>query len=113
MRRIIEFSSFDTENIFVEILEEGDDSVVKASRYKDRIEKSGKAFEESLKVIKSVIRPLVKELGNVSPWPEEFDIEFGIKMDAQIGSMVSATSGDSNFLVRVKWRTDKQNTAKL
>jgi hypothetical protein len=36
--------------------------------------------------------------------PDEIDIEFGVKLHADLGAIIARTGGEANFQIALRWR---------
>jgi len=66
-------------------------------------QKAKKEFEKALDEIRPVADAIVQKLKDLSSKPDNIGIEFGIKMNAQAGALIAATSVESNFKITISW----------
>lgn len=77
--------------------------VERVARYDEVLYKAKVSFEAAMDNIKPVAETLIGKLKNIAVPPKEIGIEFGIKVSAEAGAIISAISAEANFTVTLKW----------
>jgi hypothetical protein len=86
----------------------------------DEIEPSGyeecgpeRAKIKKLKDIILMITPstefILDKFADMKPLPKEVELEFGIKLNTQVGAVIASTSGEANYKIRLKWDREDIN----
>ena len=104
MKKLVEFSSDGDESILVEVEipedEEGDEEATRDGEVK----KASKSFKKALAAVKPIAETLIEKCTGLSKRPQEIEVEFGIKMNAEAGVVVATTGVEANFKVTLKWK---------
>ena len=107
MKRLIEFQLADGDKIYVEVEETGEGGMVPASRggrsVTDKADKARKTFEDALDKIRPAAATIIGKLRDLHDPPDEIEVEFGLKMNAEFGAVVAATGMEANYKVTLKW----------
>jgi hypothetical protein len=107
-KRLVEYKLDQGEAIFIEVEEtESERSRTPVSRGIESgvPEKATKEFDQALDAIKPVADSIVQKLKSLSSKPDSIGVEFGVKMNAQAGAFIAATSVEANFKVTLSWKT--------
>ena len=105
MRRYIEFPLGDDEFIMVEIDEpEPEGGLVKASRGSEMVEHAQMSFSKALDKVRPVAETIIGKLRKLTDQPDEIEVEFGLKMNAEAGAVVAAAGIEANYTVTLKWK---------
>jgi hypothetical protein len=62
------------------------------------------AFEAAMAKLKPICSAIVKQAKEMVEQPEEFSVEFGIKLNAEAGVVIAKTSAEANLKISVKWK---------
>jgi Trypsin-co-occurring domain 1 len=73
---------------------------------RDIITSTGETFEAALARIQPAATAALGSLRSLQERPEEIEIEFGIRLSAEMGAIVARTAGEANFRVTLRWRSD-------
>ncbi|MCL6449754.1 MAG: hypothetical protein K6T75_00460 [Acetobacteraceae bacterium] len=68
------------------------------------IEDTHKAFDAALGKIRPVAESLVGHLRGMLHAPEEIEVEFGVKMDAEAGVVLARCGMEANLVLTLTWR---------
>jgi hypothetical protein len=61
------------------------------------------ALERLQPMIQAIARATVAKLRDVAECPDDFGVEFGLKMTVDAGLVVAHTSGEANLQVTLRW----------
>jgi hypothetical protein len=67
-------------------------------------------FEDALSHVSHAAQAALRtfrEGADKSAWPDEVEIEFGVKFGAEAGAVIAKTSLEGQFTVKVKWAASK------
>ena len=108
MGNVLQFTSEDGTPLFVEV-EENDFGVENIARGDGSvIVQAASKLEEALDRTRKSLHSLLHMLQEMTP--DEHEIEFGIKLNAEAGVMVAKTAAEGHFAVRMKWSRDRAAT---
>ena len=62
------------------------------------------AFEQALAKLKPMCAAIVRQIRDAVEPPEEIEVEFGVKLSAEAGIILTSTSGEANLKVSVTWK---------
>jgi hypothetical protein len=103
VKRLIAFPTEDGHVIVVEVAEETPPGTVRAARPGEVIERAEETFEAALGAIRWAAEALVTQLRDLSERPDEVNVEFAVKLTAQVGAIITSTGGEANFKVSLTW----------
>jgi len=113
MRTLTSFSLEDNKVIWIEVDEIAVPTKVagesEASRVGDIVTKTTQTFQEAIDSVKPAVDVLIKSLDKISDRPDEIGIEFGLKVNGQVGTVIAASSVEANFKVTLNWKRDEKN----
>jgi len=104
MKHIAQFQITDSDYVIIETVEEGRQGVVAAGRPGELVEKAQVSLEEALHHVLPALKRVTSTLRGLQP--DEFEIEFGIKFNTQVGAMIAAVASEANLTVTVKWNKE-------
>jgi hypothetical protein len=105
VKKIVEYPLESGGYISIEIEEfEPESAISRAGRDERGIpEKAAITFEEALDKIKPAASTILKKFRDLSDKPSEVQVEFGLKMNASVGAIISSGGIEANFKVSLKW----------
>lgn len=111
MKKIVEFQLENlNESVLVEVnLSDERPEESEVSRISDLTQKASQSFQNALSIAKPVAETIISKLGHLSQRPDEVEVEFGLKLTANAGAIISSTGVDANFRVTLKWKPEKEN----
>jgi hypothetical protein len=96
--------------IFFEIHTNDQAGLREVSSVKEKLTESLDAFEKALEVITAVAEGTVNKIKqfdqNIAP--DEFELQFGIKLSAEYGAVLAATSGEAQLSVKMTYKHEKR-----
>lgn len=96
---MIEVPLDDGEHIFVEV--DDDAGVVKAGRPGEVAAKAAQSLESALESVAPTARAVLAKVREAGP--QQVTVEFGVKLSAEAGAVITRTSGECNFKVTLRW----------
>lgn len=66
------------------------------------------SFEKALAEVRDAASSALGQFRSMARQPDEVEIKFGIKLDAQAGAVIAKTGIQGHFEVKLKWRRDEQ-----
>ncbi len=104
MKRLIEYQLADGSPIWVEVDEPDRGGVKPAARSGEVVEKAKQTFNEALGKVKPIAETIIIELRNLSDSPDEVEVKFGLKMNAEAGAIIAAAGVEANYEITLKWK---------
>jgi hypothetical protein len=111
MTSLIEFPLDGDGVIWVEVDEpEAEGGTVRAGRLGDMFKKvqAKVTFDEALNQVCTSTERLISRLRNLSDQPNEIEVVFGFKMNAEIGASIAKASSEANYTITMKWQREAQ-----
>jgi Trypsin-co-occurring domain 1 len=106
MKRYVDFPLEGGEKFRVEV--SGDEERVTRGDPKDVIEPASVAFDAALAKLQPICSAIVRQARGLVDQPEEFSVEFGVKLSAEAGVVIASTAAEANLKVRVEWKRKEQ-----
>jgi len=106
MKHLIVFDLEDGHSLTVEVDEPEDEyggGVLGVDMPGQVLAKARQSFEQSLETIKPAAVAIVKKLRSLAESPDEIQVEFGIKLNAEAGAVVASSGVEANFTITLKW----------
>ena len=116
MSRLAKFVLPDGSSIVAEV----DDAAVDSSRImrggavasSEIVVKANESFESALDRVRWAAEGLLDRLTSLTRPPDEVEVEFGVKLNAETGAVIAKASTEANFKVNLKWtRASANHTA--
>lgn len=104
-RRIEEMEIPGEGTVFVEVEDRSvleDMSALDRKEVKRRLQS---AFADVTSLIRSLAKGLVREIRELEQevGPKEFTIEFGVKLDTEVGAVLASSKTGASLMVKLKW----------
>jgi hypothetical protein len=103
MKQLIEFDSETGITILVEVDEPEPDNVIHAGQPSEVVRKATQTFETALDAIKPIATVIVTKLRSLSDPPREMEVEFGLKLHAEVGVVLALVGAEAHYKVTLKW----------
>ena len=71
--------------------------------------KANATFETALERIRSASESMLNRLTSLAQPPDELEIEFGVKLNAETGAVIAKAATEANFTIHMKWTSAKAN----
>lgn len=68
--------------------------------------KSAQALGQAMGTIQALANRTTETLAKLPNPPSSFELEFGLKMDAEAGALVSKSAEEGNLRVKLMWKPD-------
>ena len=72
----------------------------------DLTQKSAEALNQAMGTIKTMAKRTLETIDTLANKPTEVEVEFGIKVNAEAGAIISKVGGEGNIKVKLKWTRD-------
>ena len=105
MKHLVEFDLEDGGSIIVEVEEREAGGMVPVSRGSEKMmEKASQTFEAALDKVRPAAQTIIKKLRALHDPPDEVEVEFGLKMNAEAGAVVASGGVEANYTVKLTWK---------
>jgi Trypsin-co-occurring domain 1 len=102
MGELIRFEMADGGSVVAEVASD-DSGIARASRTGDAIQSAATSFESALGSVRDAAASTLRHFRDIPQPPDEVTIEFGVKLDAQVGALIAQTSASGHLQVTVTW----------
>lgn len=100
---LLQFKSIDGSTLTVEVSDPGRDfGPENVGRVRDGVQEAGQTLEEAFGSVTPALRNLAKTIAQFAP--DEHSVEFGLKLNAQIGALIAKSSAEAHFVVKMTWK---------
>jgi hypothetical protein len=110
MKRLIEFPLEDGTTILVEVDVPEESGMVPATRGEWGVLKAQQTFEVALDKIRPAAQTIIQKLRTLHDPPDQIQIEFGLKLNAQAGAFIAAAGTEANYKVTLTWKREEKKT---
>jgi hypothetical protein len=102
MSELVRFPLEDDGSVLVEV--EEPPGVTRVARPGDLPKTAKETFEKALLQVRDVANVAFGQLRSMSRQPDEIEIKFGVKLDAQAGAVIARTGVQGHLEVKLKWQ---------
>jgi Trypsin-co-occurring domain 1 len=102
MTQLLEFKNEQGGSVLVEV-EEPRGPVTRGGRAVEAVVEAGESLEQLLARLGPAIRGIVVQLRETAEWPDEVELEFGVKLSADSNVIIARAGGEANFRIALKW----------
>ncbi|SED14708.1 hypothetical protein SAMN04489727_6620 [Amycolatopsis tolypomycina] len=99
MQEFVRFPLADGGTVVVEV--EGEPGLERASVPSGVLRKASTTFEHALGEVRTAAAAALAQFRNLGP--DEVELKFGVKLDAQAGAVIARTGLQGQFEVKLKW----------
>lgn len=109
MKRLVEFPLEDGNTVLMEV-----DSAPTAGSptrglgAREITTKATQTFEDALEKIRPAAEAVITKLRDLSVPPEQIEVEFGIKLSADVSAYIASSSAEANFKVTLTWKRQEK-----
>jgi hypothetical protein len=100
--RLVEVPLADGGSILVEV-DEQDRGPVTRGGPAESVAKAGESLEQVLGQLGPAVRGIVSQLRTAADWPEQVQIEFGVKLSTDANLIIARAGGEANFRIALTW----------
>jgi hypothetical protein len=91
-------------SVLVEVDESA--SVSRAGRAGRVLDEALVTFENAVAEVRDAAAAALTQFTSMTRAPDEVELKFGIKLDAEVGAVIARTGVQGQFEVKLKWRRD-------
>jgi hypothetical protein len=96
------FELADGGTVLIEV--DPEDGVVRVGRGGEIVQAVGKTFDESIAHVRDAAAAALHQFQSMTRRPDEVEIKFGVKLDAEVGALIARTGVQGQFEVKLTWR---------
>ncbi|WP_329262367.1 hypothetical protein OG223_45265 [Streptomyces sp. NBC_01478] len=105
MAELVRFHGPDGASLIVEV-EDDDTGLELISRDPTGVVQAGRRLEDALAAVRPALRSVVDSVRTLAP--DEYEVEFGMKLNAESGVVIAKSSIEGHFNVKIRWcRADR------
>ncbi|MEP6775437.1 MAG: CU044_2847 family protein [Chloroflexota bacterium] len=109
MKRVIEFPMENGEMLLVEVDDAGgSSSTLRGMPSSNVIERARVTYEQAMDNIRPAAESIIVRMRELAEPPDVIDLEFGIKLSADIGAFLASTSAEAQFTLKLTWNRGQQ-----
>ena len=102
---LVRFPLVEGGSILVEVDERP--GISQASRSSTRVLQEARAtFEQAVASVRDAAASALAQFTSMTRAPDEVELKFGLKLDAEVGAVIARTGVQGQFEVKLKWRRD-------
>ncbi|WP_440947875.1 CU044_2847 family protein [Methanosarcina sp. T3] len=103
-KKLVEYKLEHDGSILIEVEElELEKGMTLVAKKPGELEKATKKFGEDINKVLPIADTIVDKFRGLNTKPDSMDVEFGIKMNGQIGAFIAASSVEANFKITLSW----------
>ena len=103
MTTLLDVPLTDGGSFFVEVDDTRTGAVTRSGRQTEAVARAGQTFEQAIDRVTPAYKVLLSRLRDAADSPDEVEIEFGVKLNTEVGAIIARTGGEANFRVLVRW----------
>ncbi|WP_405515336.1 CU044_2847 family protein [Streptomyces canus] len=105
MAELVRFRGPDGASLLVEV-DEDDTGLELIARDPSGVVQASRRLEDALAAVRPALRSVVESVKALAP--DEYEVEFGMKLNAESGVVIAKTAVEGHFSVRIHWsRADR------
>lgn len=103
LSQLLELDLAEGGSILIEVAEPSGGPVTRGGRPVEAVTKAGESLEHVLSRVGPAVRGIVSELRSAVDSPDQFEIEFAIKLSTDANVIIARAGGEANFKVALRW----------
>lgn len=104
MPEYLEVALEDGSSLKIEVEPTHPTGVVPAARPEELVVKAKGIFDSAMQTIKATANEFVKEIKALDLAPDQVEVQFGVKIDAEVGAMVAKTGAEAHYIITFMWQ---------
>lgn len=105
MSDLLRFDLADRGSIMVEV-DADEPGIARASRVGNLITSTAESFENALDHVRRAADAALSGFRNMEARPDEVQIQFGVRLNAEAGAVIAKTGADGHLQVSLTWRRE-------
>jgi len=106
---LIEFELTEGAGYVVVEVDEPISGVSRATRPGELANKASQTFEDAMDRIRPIATTLVSKVRDLADPPDEAEFEFGLKLTAEAGAILTSAGGEAHCKVTLTWKRKKES----
>lgn len=102
MSDLLEFKTEAGGSVLIEV-DEPHGPITRGGRAQAAVLEATDSLEQVLARLGPAVRGIVTKLRATADWPDEVDVEFGVKLSADSSVIIVRAGGEANFRIALKW----------
>jgi hypothetical protein len=110
MTELAVFELADGGSVLVEV--DSAEGISRVGRQGDILRSVGRTFDEALSTVRDAATAALGQFQTMTCRPDEVEINFGVKLDAEVGAVIARTGMQGQLTVTLTWRApgDSEHT---
>lgn len=104
VKPIIEYSMEDGNIVLFEVDRAAEEGIVRAAKPGEIAGRARKTLEEALDGVKPAASAVIRKLRGLSDPADEVEVEFGLKLSADVGAVVASTGVEAHYKISLTWK---------
>jgi hypothetical protein len=105
-----ELARFELEGGGSVLIDVDEEPGVKRVSRQGRIRDAKATFETALSEVRDAAIVALTEFRDMARQPDEVEITFGVRLDAEVGAVIAKTGMAGNFEIKLTWRSNAPGT---
>lgn len=111
MKQLAAFASGEGGSVVVEI-DDGDPGYDRVARGAgELVADTGKQLGSALEVVRPTADALMEKIGQLAERPEKLEVQFGIRLNAQVGAVIASTQAEGHLQVTLTWTNPRSSAS--
>jgi hypothetical protein len=113
MKQLVEFPLESGGSVIVQVDEDNPAiGLERAANAGEIVARAGQTLESALSGIRPAIDSIFSRFKDLVDSPDQIELEFGIKLNTQVGLLITSGSSEANMVVRLQWNSSTPKEAK-
>jgi hypothetical protein len=109
MEQLLQFESGGG-TVLVEVADD-EPGIERAARVDDLVVKARESLESAMDQIRAFANTTLGKLEDLARQPEQVEVEFGIRLNAEAGAVIARTGAEGHLQVKLTWTRPKAAAA--
>jgi hypothetical protein len=101
--QLLEFKSQQGDVVFVEADARQSGPATRAGRSAEVVVEAGRSLEQVLGQLGPLVTGIVRQLRQAPDWPDQVEVEFGVRLSADANVIIVRAGGEANFRIALRW----------
>jgi hypothetical protein len=104
---LVQFEMAGGGRVLVEV-DDQEPGVARASRVDDMVIQAKQSLEPALDSIRAMANVALEKLGDLAQRPDELEVEFGVRLNAEAGAVIAKTQAEGHLKVKLAWKATSE-----
>jgi Trypsin-co-occurring domain 1 len=101
MEQLLRFEAGER-SVLVEVADD-EPGIERAARVDDVVVKASQSLESALEQVRVLADVTLARLGGLARQPEQVEVEFGVRLNAEAGAVIARTQAEGHLQVKLTW----------